>query len=179
MRPLKFALKSESGITLIELLISIAIAGILSVAVSMVFYQLFVVNASSSNRVLAVRQVQNTGYWISRDAVGAQVIVADNDPETGDFLTFRWNDWDGLNYEAIYYFTYDEDRDINVLWRSYTVGDNDPVDTMVAEYIDVTATTFLRPDSIWVLTVKATVGSFPWPSSETRIYEIMPRPPSI
>jgi prepilin-type N-terminal cleavage/methylation domain-containing protein len=165
--------RRQQGITLIELLVGMAIAAVLSLAASMLFYQLMVVNASSSNHILAVRQVQNAGYWISRDATGAQSIIGDADPETSSFLTLRWSDWEGVDYEAFYYF------DGDTLRRSFTVGEAAPIDVTVAEHLDTAATTIEKSGSVWVLTVKATVGGFPWPSSETRTYEIMPRPPSI
>ncbi len=163
----------QRGFTLIELIIGLAVSGVLALAVSLLFYELLTVNASSSNHITAILQVQNAGYWISRDAAGAQTIVEDNNPESSEFLTLRWQDWDGVDYESFYYFNGHQLR------RSFTVAAGAPTDTAVAEYIDYEATTFVSSGASWVLTVKATVGGFPWPASETRTYEVLPRPPSI
>ena len=173
MQTFASTIRQDKGFTMIELIIGLAIAGFLSLAVSMAVYELFVVNASASNQTTVVRQVQNVGYWICRDSLGAQTIIEENDPDTPDFLILRWTDWSGVDYEAYYYFEGDELR------RSYTVGENPPTYSTVAEHIDVEETTFIDSGAAWILTVKATVGDFPWPVSETRTYEVLPRPPSI
>ena len=165
--------KGQSGFSLIELIIGLVVVGILSLAMTRVISQLLIIDAESGNRSLVVRQVQNVGYWISRDAVSARAITADNDPDSPEFLNIQWNDWDGTDFEADYYF--DEGR----LYRSYLINGVQSSDSLVGEHIDAANTTCVESGSVWTLTVTATVGGFPRPATETRTYEVMPRPPSM
>ena len=88
--------KNQRGITLIELLIAVGIAGIITGAITMTLFQVYAGNARSSNHMTAVRQVQNAGYWISRDAQMAQVISTEDNPNTPEIevLILNWMGWE-------------------------------------------------------------------------------------
>ncbi len=63
---------------MIELIIAIALTGIIGAAATMSIHQVITSTALSNNENTAINQVRNAGYWISRDAQMAQSIVAEN-----------------------------------------------------------------------------------------------------
>ncbi len=81
----------EKGFTLVELLISVAVTALIAVAAGSAIFQIFQSNDRNSDHMTAVRQVQNAGYWISRDAQRAQIVYAGN--LTPYFLVVKWTEW--------------------------------------------------------------------------------------
>jgi len=150
--------KSQKGFTLIELIMVIAITALIIGGITVSIFQLYKVHASTSSRMLAVRQVQNAGHWISRDVQMAQSMVTDESEDTGFPLTLTWTEWEevdghlveGDEHQVVYTLV-EEDSELK---RSYWVNDNDPDVTLVAEYIDQAETscsltgggTFTLPD---------------------------------
>jgi prepilin-type N-terminal cleavage/methylation domain-containing protein len=63
---------TEKGFTLIELVVSIAIAGFVVAAASMAVITMWRMSPQSSNWAIALRQVQDAGYWVSRDVEMSQ-----------------------------------------------------------------------------------------------------------
>ncbi len=156
--------KDQRGLTLVELMVVIAIAGLITGGIATTIFQVFNINTRSSNHMLAVRQVQQAGDSVSRDVLQAQNV--DTEPE---LLKATWVDWEtGNAHEVIY--TVEDDK----LWRSHSTNDGDPTVTYVAEYIDPDPeqTSFGPSGTAVIFKVTATVGG----QSETRVYEIKPRP---
>ncbi len=58
---------NEKGFTLTELLVTISIVAIISGALAMAIITLMRLSPQSKDWNIALRQVQNAGYWISRD----------------------------------------------------------------------------------------------------------------
>lgn len=156
--------KSRSGFTLIELLVAIAITAIIIGGITVAIFQVVTGNARDSNHMTAVRQVQNAGYWFSRDAQMAQSIMSDDDAtEEEEVLTLSWTGWERKEGQASnemqcidsYRVRYTYDSNSGRLWRhqriatekydeygeyqetSYTPGPGpDEWDTtLIAEYI--------------------------------------------
>ena len=119
--------ENERGFTLIELLVAIAILSAIVGVTSMTIITTMRVSSDSNDWVVALRQVQNAGYWISRDAQMAQTVTTD---EPGIFLTLSWADWGGNDYEVKYVF------DGNTLERQL----NGSVGILIADYIDLEST---------------------------------------
>lgn len=165
--------RQQRGFTLIELILGIAITGIVLLTIAVALSQMFVMNGNVRNHTVAVRQVQNAGYWISRDALGAQTIYEDNNPATSDFLTLSWSDWTGIDFQSVYYFDNDD------LHRSYYIDGGMVSDIVVASDVNADLTTFIKQEAVYTLTISATVDNFPSPITEVRTYEILPRPPPI
>ena len=177
--------KNQRGFTLIEMVMAIAITGLVMGAAAMTIFQVFDLNTRTSNHMIAVRQVQNAGYWVSHDAQMAQIVKLDDPETTGvtEFLTLTWTDWDnGDEYQAVYTLLAD-----NKLQREHYTNRHinpDPDTTIfVAEYVNpdplMTKCEFTDTDGDGVedkltLTVTATVDT----QSETRVYEVIPRPGS-
>ena len=60
--------KNQLGFTLIELVMAIAISGVITGAITGTIFQVIVGSARTNNHMIAVTQVQDAGYWLSHDA---------------------------------------------------------------------------------------------------------------
>ena len=91
---------TEKGFTLIELLVGIAIAAFVVGAASMTVITMMRLSPQTNNWAIALRQVQNAGYWISRDVQMAQgeITVEDENPT---FLTLTVPEWDAVSEEVV------------------------------------------------------------------------------
>jgi prepilin-type N-terminal cleavage/methylation domain-containing protein len=77
----------EKGFTLLELLVGITIAAFVVAAASMTIITMMRLTPKTNNWAIALRQVQDAGYWISRDVMMSQgEIFVDPVPDT--FLRF-------------------------------------------------------------------------------------------
>jgi prepilin-type N-terminal cleavage/methylation domain-containing protein len=79
------------GFTLIELVVAMAITGILGAGVLTSLYQIRNVNDTDNARMSAVKQVENAVFYINRDAQSAQTITPGED--AGFPLTLTWKTW--------------------------------------------------------------------------------------
>jgi len=77
---------------LIELLIAIALTGIITTVVTMAIFQTFTGTTRSANHMVAVRHVQEAGYWVSLYTYPAQGTEITGD--SGFPLTLDWVDFD-------------------------------------------------------------------------------------
>ena len=169
--------KDQRGITLIELIIVIAITGIITAGITMTIFQVFNMNTRASNRMTAVSQVQQAGKLVSEDILEAQSVNATG--SSGFPLTLTWTDEGGTGDLHTIIYTLEDGE----LWRSESVeGEEGEIVTRVAEHIDPDQTSCVTepedadPEDVEVVTFKvtATVGE----QSETRVYEVKPRPGS-
>ena len=64
--------KGEKGLTLLELIIGIAITSLIIGGITLSVDQIFTGSTRSSNHMVAVRQVQEAGYWVSLYAYTSQ-----------------------------------------------------------------------------------------------------------
>lgn len=175
--------RNQRGFTLIELLVAVAITGIIIGGITMSIFQVFAVNARTSSHMTAVRQVQNAGYWISHDAqMAQQEPVIGDDPattEVTEFLTLTWTEWESGDTHEIIYSLEDmpTSGELKKLRRSHSVNGTTEAG-IVAEYIEPAMTNcgFTAGGEL-ILTVTASVGGWQ-PASETRTYEVVPRPGS-
>jgi prepilin-type N-terminal cleavage/methylation domain-containing protein len=68
----------EKGFTLLELLVGISIAAFVVGAASMTTITMMRLTPKTNNWAIALRQVQNAGYWISRDVQMSKGEIDDN-----------------------------------------------------------------------------------------------------
>lgn len=172
--------KGERGLGLLEVLVGLAIFALISSASSVVVMQMLRVNASANNRVTAITQVQNAGYWLSRDAQQARVILKGDDPyteeTTEDFVAiFSWSEWDGTKDTIIY----ELDGNGGLVRSHYQGGeyyqDGTLIDeTTIARFITEASVNIDETSLYTTAAITATVGGFQR-VSETRVYEIVPR----
>ncbi|MFC1934159.1 type II secretion system protein J [Chloroflexota bacterium] len=170
----------EKGYTLIELLIAITIMALASTAAGAAIFQVLRNTERNNDHITAVRQVQNAGYWISRDARMARIVTTTANLTLPLFLSLSWTEWDALG-DPIYHsanYTFEDLTDgVGKLKRMYgSAGAS--TQTLVAQYIyydpddaDNTSNTSYQSS---VLTVKLTAVFEDF--MESREYKIKSRP---
>ena len=190
---------SERGFTLVELLVVIAIMSLITLGATMTTFQVINVTRRSNDHVAAVRQVQNAGYWISRDAQMAENVVGGDDPETEEeleFLTLNWTEWnydeteDSEYHEVTYSFQDPPDGIGKLLWREHSISmkdddeweETESTTNLVAQYIDYdpdkTYAIYDAPDEppeqapVLTVQITASLGE----ASETKEYRVGHRP---
>jgi prepilin-type N-terminal cleavage/methylation domain-containing protein len=169
-KALKMISYSRKGFTLIEILVAIAIMGIVIVGLSVSIQQVITVNAASVNHEAVIKQVENAVQYISRDAQQAQSVTTPNGPFP---LTLKWTTW-GNPTPTIHLVTYAING--GVLTRSETIGAGAAKVTRVADSIDTTPgmTTCSWAAGVFNLKITATAGGFK-PITETRTVQITAR----
>jgi len=79
--------RNDKGFTLVEVLAVVAILGAIMGVMSMSVISIMRIAPANNDRAVALRQVQNAGYWITRDILTASDVNVDSDPGTPQFLT--------------------------------------------------------------------------------------------
>lgn len=119
---------SQRGIGLVELIIAIAITGIIGAAATMAIHQVLTGTALSNDLNTAINNVQLAGYLVNRDALQAQEVMLD-DPDTSaitEFLTLSWTDWDSNDkYRIAYTLEGMPSGDLKYLRRREAIHDKD------------------------------------------------------
>lgn len=181
--------KRQNGFTLLELIIAIAIGVVVLAVLGGALYQILAGSGSSSNSIMAIRQVQNTGYWVSMDVQQSSsdnITVGDN-PSTADIDEQFTIIWDTITFESV---LLKEGRmsvyrlDGSNLFRDYytteTMTYETPLEnyvftyektTLIAQYIDTMEFTNGNPVK---LNVSAYVEGWK-PGTAERTYEIETR----
>lgn len=97
--------KGQGGFTLVELLVAIAISGLITSGLTLTIFQVFSGNARNSSEMTVVRQVQNAGHFISRDVLMAQVVTP------AEAVTVSWDQRESgdLGDEDRLYFAFSGD----------------------------------------------------------------------
>jgi len=157
---------SQKGFTLVELLVAIAIAGIIGAAATMAVHQVITIPIISNTQNTAINNVRNAVHWISRDAVMANNV--DASPAGGEFLKLTWNSYDGSSHNCTYDLL-DSLGGLKELRRDY-----DGQQTSIAQYIDPhnTNCNWNELERTLTVTITATVGD----ETEARTFEVQPRP---
>jgi prepilin-type N-terminal cleavage/methylation domain-containing protein len=156
----------QRGFTLIEMLVALAITGFMISGVASTVSQVITVNALSANRMQVIKQVENAGNSLFRDAQMAKNAV----PGTGTSLVkLTLTDLSTIEYTITN----------NQLKRIYTDHSNPAKNTttLISENIDISdgmnSCSFNAP----ILTVKITASTGNLrPASETRTFQISLRP---
>jgi hypothetical protein len=161
---MKFVQKDQRGVTLIDLLLALPIAALVVAAATGATFQ--VLNSThASNYMLAYRQVQTAGYWVSHDGIQAQNVSVPAYP--GFPFTLGWTDWDdGEVHEVEYSLVAAE------LQRRETINGGGTITTVEGEDFDSSQTSCEWDGSVLTFRVTATVGQ----QTATRTYGIKPRP---
>ena len=163
MKSLASSFKRSEGFSLVELLIVILITGVLGAGIVTTVFQIYNQNERSTRNMVVVQNVENTGYWINRDALMAQNATASGLP-----LTLDWQDWDG-NLHQVTYSLVD-----NTIERVKSVNSVITSQTIIARNIDTSPslTTCSFANGVLDFKVTAAIGQY----SETRDYEVKLRP---
>ena len=168
--------KQQHGFTLIEVLIAIAIVGVISTAVASATGQIININEISKNRFTAIKQLETAVDTIRVDMQVAQEITTDEDdgyiPEEANppelKLNLKWTDWnDNTSNQVKYYLTGD-----NKLQRIYITADGTRSRTAARDIQDVGAERL--SSGAWSVTISAKTGGYK-PAEEIRTFTVLPR----
>ncbi|UCC16691.1 MAG: type II secretion system protein [Dehalococcoidales bacterium] len=163
-----YKLRSKHGFTLIEILVGMALTGILITGVVVTIFQVNVGTAQNENNMYALRQVQTAGYYISNDVLQARCIGLGVDD--GFPLTLSWTD-PNPDTGREYYVQYDYYSDTRALTRTDLISNST---TRVADSIDSTISFTENSTGYFIFTVTASMSGYQ-SASATRTYEIEPR----
>ncbi len=156
----------QQGFTLIELIVALAIAGILIVGIGTTIFQIIIQNGRATRDMQAILNVENAGYWMSHDALMAQTMTSSGFP-----LILGWQDWDGNFNEVTYALTN------GYLQRSLSINGGASTATLIAQGInaDSAMTNYQFVNGVVTFKITSTIG----PTSEARTYNIKLRPESV
>ena len=175
--------KGERGFTLVEILVVLALIGIITGGITAAIMQVLTINTRASNHMIAVRQVQQAGKEVSKDTLQAQNVVTDGSPDV--LLSLTWSEWatgntTGNNHTVTYSLEAMPSSELKKLQRSHSINSTEPTVIRVAQYIDPnpaqTSCSWNNVTRVLTFTVTATVGNGRYGAIETRVYEIEPRP---
>jgi len=164
------ALQRRRGFTLIELIVGLAIAGLISAAAVIAAYELLTASTQANDMQTAISQVRAAEHWMSRDIPSAQVVTPGDD--AGFPLQLTWTDVSGGNHMVEYSLQTTASGVLRNLERAYTGTDGATSILVVAYYIDATASSCSLLDSGGVqVTLAAMAGS----QTSTRTFQTMAR----
>ncbi len=170
IRLLRLMNRRQGGFTLNEVLVTLAITGIISMGATMATVQMLNQGNKNSDYTTASRHAMNAIYWVSRDAQMAQTITPEG--VSGFPLTMSWTEWNNSEHQVVYSLVDD------CLMRTYSVDGGEPQQILVAEYLNTSSenTTSQFSDRVLTLKITATVGEGTRAVSVARVREIIPRP---
>ena len=172
--------KGERGFTAIEMAVACAIIALIGYAATITTFQVINCTERSNSHMTSVRQVQNAGYWLSRDAQMAESVVADN-LSLPDFMVISWTEWDYDDdpiYHTVTYFFEELSDGIGKLKRSHWSSAGITDEILVAEHIyynqddPVNTTKASYQNPVLTIQLAAAFGG----TSKTREYTIIRRP---
>jgi prepilin-type N-terminal cleavage/methylation domain-containing protein len=168
---------SQAGFTLIEVMVALAICGVLGGGVITAIYQIGTTNSIDNARIMAVNQVENAVFRINRDMQMAQKI--EYTTVSGVFtLKLAWTTWDNNQSILVQYIW---SPSAKTLSRSYSLNGGSATTTLIGRYIQnfsVTPPNASAGESAWTLSITASVSSRNKTEDETRQFKIVPRPRS-
>lgn len=160
--------RCQRGFTLYEMLVSLAVLGVIIPVMGMSIFQVLSINTLTGNHLTAVKQVENAIYRINRDVQMAQTVQTG--AGSGFPLNLIWVEWDNTSNNVTYTIQNGE------LWRANSVNSGQPTSVVVAQHINTDSGMTNLQFVGGVLTVKitASLGGFR-PASETRVGTVLPK----
>ncbi|MBN2186872.1 MAG: prepilin-type N-terminal cleavage/methylation domain-containing protein [Dehalococcoidia bacterium] len=163
--------KHQKGFTLIEMIIVVALIGMISAAATMAIHQVLTGTTLSNDLNTAINQIHNAGYWINQDVQmakpGSDTIVDSSQLDDPDFLQLTiWKDATGDTTHTVMYTLQD-----GKLLRD---------GQLIAEYIQpkqegVTWCDWDETTLLLTATITAQIGE----EIEARTFEVKPRPDPV
>ena len=175
-----FKAHEQSGFVLIEMLMTIAISGLVVASIVEVTVQTVVINAANNSRITAVKQVENAIHWIERDAqMASSKSIEPSDSSLTDFpLELSWTHFED-NYT--HFITYRLDN--GVLLRREEVKDiaeaeNEELisdtETMICNNVIAADSNYAFNGEILEVHLTVTVSGFR-SATESRTLYVIPR----
>lgn len=170
--------QGEKGFSFIELIIAVTIISLVSGAAAIAIFQVLRGTERNNNYMTVVRQVQNAGFFISRDTQMAQNVITDN-LTSPDFLLLSWTQGStGDEYQVAYTLNDMPGSQLKQLHRNQSINGGGNTTTFIAHYIDPDSqkTKCEFANGTLTLAITAIVGEGAARESETRTYKFVPRP---
>lgn len=170
----------ESGILLTELAVVVGIAALIVGAAVTVTYRTYTDTRRTNDHLVATRNVENAGYWLSRDVQMAERLGTENLTQP-QFLILKWTEW-GYDQPSVYHAaTYSIENvsgGVGTLKRRHEDSLGNRQDTLIAERVyynpadppNTTGYTYQQP--MLTLQLVASVGE----TRATRNYRLYLRP---
>jgi prepilin-type N-terminal cleavage/methylation domain-containing protein len=153
---------NQSGFTLIEILISVAIMAVITTVIAVALANVMSVTWGSSKRMDVIKQVENALYYINRDGQAANNISTST---SGYWLVFNRSDGTSISYRI----TTSGDQ-------TYLERTQGSTTTTIAKYIDSNSGHTFCSYAANVLSVQITVSEGGFRSAtETRTLKVYPR----
>ena len=172
--------EDEHGLSTIEVIVTLLIMSMIALGAMTTIFQVIRVTAQSNSHMTALQQVQNAGFWISRDAQMADNVTTDNLSGT-NFLVLSWtevDDSDNTTEHSATYFFEDLTGGIGRLKRNHSSSAGLNNETLVAQHISYDPADPVNTSNVSYtspsLTLKL-VAIFA-DASETREYQVSGRP---
>ena len=161
---------NQRGFTLIEMLIAIAIAGLIISSIAAVIMQTVTVSAADSKRMEAVKQVENALHWIDRDAqMTSRNSLNTNNPTLPNFpLKLSWINFDGEQHAVTYSIV------SGVLQRSESVNGGTASVSSIAQHIVAASSNYTFDGRVLIVNLTSTTVGF-GSASESRTLYVIPR----
>ena len=163
--------RDQKGYTLVEMVLALALTGIIGLGVSMAITQVCTETSENSDYTTASRHAMNAIHWVGQDIQMAQTVTGVSGfPETSD-LVLTWEWWDNSDYSVNY--TVENGN----LYRVFC-EDGATVRTLIAEYVvaDSASTNCTSYNGTLVFTVTTSIGQGANQVTVTRSREISARP---
>jgi len=190
-------LVNERGATLVELLVALPVAALITAGVVGVYFQMTSTKLYVDNSVAAYSELQRAGAWFSRDCVQAQVVEDNNidnddtlqiavDQDAGiagaEVLVVEWTDWDDDIIRVVYSLASTPGSSLKELRRTVVVNGTVDSSIVAGNRLDdsVDAETLLNKTRFeWSSDSKDTVRFLETvesgQESRTATYEVRPR----
>jgi len=85
-------MRDERGFTVLELMVVVLLAALIALAATVFTFHALRTSAQSKDRLSALANVQNAGFWLSRDASMADNVITDN-LTSPVILVLKWTEW--------------------------------------------------------------------------------------
>ena len=156
----------QEGYSLIETVISLALCGILGTGITTFAVQTITETNRSSAHMQAIQQLENAGYWLSRDVQMAQTVTPG--PSAGFPLQLAWTDANQNTYQVTFTTAGGQ------IQRSLVKNSEAPFQTVVAQSINSAPilTSCSYANGLLTFNATATFGAI----SVSRTYQIKKRP---